>query len=94
MIVRPICSKAPWAFYGAEWRLAHSLDGMVWNDFEDVQKILLQVVPLIFEAVLSLKEARSGISPVYQNKSEIVKYVETAKASQTKGELKLTHKLC
>src|SRR5919108_5677228 len=30
-------------------------------------------------------EARSGISPVNQNRTETVKYVETAKTSQIKG---------
>src|SRR3990172_9896917 len=36
--------------------------------------------------------ARSGMSPVYQKTSEMVKYVLTAKTSQMSGERKFTHR--
>src|SRR5690606_13587284 len=35
--------------------------------------------------------AKSGISPIYQNTSDTVKYVEIANTSQSNGELKFTH---
>src|SRR5690606_23625946 len=36
--------------------------------------------------------AISGNRPTYQNTNDTVKYVEIEKASQTRGELKFTHK--
>src|SRR5687767_4744630 len=41
---------------------------------------------------LSLTVAKSGTSPVYQKRSDTVKYVEIANKSQSSGELKLGHK--
>ena len=35
--------------------------------------------------------ARSGMRPVYQKRSETVKYVPTAKTSQSSGDLKFGH---
>ncbi len=45
---------------------------------------------LLKPTALSLKVAKSGTKPVYQNNKETVKYVEIANTSQSNGELKLT----
>src|SRR6476619_1933688 len=47
---------------------------------------------LHFNRARSRMVAKSGNKPVYQNNSDTVKYVEIANTSQSKGELKFTHK--
>src|SRR6185436_10954192 len=44
-----------------------------------------------FNFARSRSVATSGIKPLYQNKSETVKYVEIANTSHNNGELKFTH---
>src|SRR6187397_2318285 len=46
---------------------------------------------LHFNLARSLTVARSGSKPVYQKRSETVKYVEIANTSHRSGELKFTH---
>ena len=48
------------------------------------------IIFLHFSLARSRTVARSGNKPVYQNKSETVKYVEIANTSQRRGELKFT----
>src|SRR5690606_27552228 len=52
---------------------------------------IMEYIRLFKPAARSRTDAISGSRPQYQKTRDTVKYVEIANASQTNGELKLTH---
>jgi len=68
-----------------------------WDPWRDVlarvAKIVAPVPARSFVVARSLIAARSGMSPMYQNTSDTVMYVETAKKSQRSGLRKFGQRL-